>query len=131
MAPSIARPLPAAAGDGAAPISRRAPMMCELDHTPRDFVILKIKWRRNLNNKWRTWDRPRCVGAPLVRFLVRQSCCPVWRPSPGLPDIFKVTAHRSFDGHAEQALTPLGCVRQIILKILRHLIFKMTGAGCR
>jgi hypothetical protein len=34
-------------------------MMCELDHTPRDFVILKIKWRRNLNNKWRTWDRLR------------------------------------------------------------------------
>jgi hypothetical protein len=43
------------------------------------------------------------------------------------PDISRVTAHRSFDGHPDRSPHTLGCVRQIILKILRHLMFKMTA----
>jgi hypothetical protein len=38
----------------------------------------------------------------------------------------RVTAHRSFDGHAERSAQGCGPIRQIIFKLLRHLIFKMT-----
>ena len=52
MAPSIARLLPAAAGEGAAPISRRAPTMCELDHTPRDLFGIGYYLRDNPVIAW-------------------------------------------------------------------------------
>ena len=53
--------------------------------------------------------------------------------TPGLPDISGLTAHRSFDGNQKAPRSPrhtLPCeatwLRPIILKILRHLNFKMS-----
>jgi hypothetical protein len=48
--------------------------------------------------------------------------------SPGLPYISKLTAHRSFGGRAKPY--SWGCIRQTILKMLRHLVFKMTAYVC-
>jgi hypothetical protein len=60
---------------------------------------------------------------PTVRFPVRQSSYLLCHLNLGLPDIFKVT------GTPTESPARLVCVRQIILKILRQIIFKMTGKG--
>ena len=82
-----------------------------------------------MNAKWRACPgsaavEPRRSAFPFdyhaVRFAVLSS---------ELPDISKVTAHWPFGGHGRRRPTGLwGCIRQIILEMLRHLIFKMTRA---
>jgi hypothetical protein len=52
-------------------------------------VILNIIWRRFLNAIWRSLPSRRQRGEPPVRFPVRQSCCPVWRPQPRIAGHFE------------------------------------------
>jgi hypothetical protein len=70
-----------------------------------------------LGSKWRSLPEFRGYGHVRVRLRIRQSSGPVCRRYPE-PDIFRVTAHRPFDGQSPQSRVELLRLRQIALKML-------------
>jgi hypothetical protein len=88
-----------------APAVKRERLSCA-PSVPAKRVILRIKWRRFLNAMWRDLSRFADVASWRSAFPSDNHAVRFGALSPGLPDISRVAAHRTFDGHAGRSAIP-------------------------